>query len=121
MRLLYYIAATSVRVVFADTIPPPPRLLDRPLRIVVADVEASSTTSCIVFGRIEAGRVALRDKVVLVPGSAVGDVKKVLRESVPRPLATAGDYVLLSITGSGLEHIRCANVLCCSSAVDFVC
>ena len=59
-----------------------------------------------MFGRLEAGRIALREKVVLVPGSATGDVKKILREGVPRPLACAGDYVLLSLSGSGMEHIR---------------
>ena len=97
-----------------DTFPPPPRLLDRPVRITVADVlssPGSGTAGCMFAGRVEAGSVAVGDKLVVMPGRVPAAVKKILREDAPQQLVFAGDYFVMSLGGIITEHLQCV-MLC---------
>jgi elongation factor 1 alpha-like protein len=58
-----------------DRFSPPERLLDRPLRMCVADVYRSQSLGVTVGGKIESGSVLVGEKVLLLPLGEVATVK----------------------------------------------
>jgi len=79
----------------------PPRLLDRPLRLCVADVYRSPVAGLTVAGRIEGGWLVPHTKLVVVPGASC-----CCRGRVETTVAGTG----CSVTGGGTGAVeRCSG------------
>lgn len=86
--------------------PPPPRLVSAPLRVTVADVLSGPGTNALLAGKVEAGTVADGDRIVSVPGSHAGSIKKITRDGAPCAVAFAGDHIVLLLHGIHSENLR---------------
>ncbi len=83
-----------------DTFAPPERLLDRPLRMSVADVYRSQALgACTVGGKIECGSVMPGERVLLLPMGESAVVRGVTVGGQAARIARAGENVEIGLQG----------------------
>ena len=90
----------------ADMLEPPVRLPYQPLRILVSDVYQSQSTGVSVAGKVEAGSVRVKQKVLVVPIQEKCTVQVIDRHGERASLAVAGDNLELGLRGIDLEKLR---------------
>jgi translation elongation factor EF-1alpha len=90
-----------------DRLRPPPRSLDKPLRVCVYDVfrPAGATGGVAIAGRIEGGFVTPHTRLVIVPGGEIATVKSVSVNSASMPFAAAGDIVEITLGGLDADAV----------------
>ena len=104
--LAWYPASMPTLVQALDALPPPPRAVDKPLRLCVSDVYRPGGTAgggVAVSGRIEGGWITPQTRVVIVPGGEVASVKSVSVQGAAVALAAAGDTVDIVLGGIDLD------------------
>lgn len=93
-------AAVPTLVSCIDSFAPPERLLDRPLRMSVADVYRSQALgACTVGGKIECGSVMPGERVLLLPMGETAVVRGVTVGGQSARIARAGENVEIGLQG----------------------
>lgn len=101
-----------------DKLPVPSRIVDRPTRVVVNDIYKGQTGGVFIGGKVCAGKIAVKQSLLLMPPDETCDVKSVEVKDVTNGLgkAFAGDIVNLVTTGIDLNKFYRGCVLCDPSA-----
>jgi len=101
-----------------DGFKPAERLTNFPLRLCVSDVFKTASLGTTVAGKIEAGRVADKDKVMVMPSGDVFLVKGMERQNESVKEAFAGDNVEIGLLGvTEMNILAVGQVLCSVNAV----
>lgn len=91
----------------------PPRALEAPLRIPVANVFKGSTTSSglAVAGRVESGIVQTGERLAVLPGSEAGTVRAIEVDGSLVPYAIAGANATVFLSNIDPIHLSVGTVL----------
>lgn len=99
-----------------DTIPVPPRELEKPLLIPIEDVFSIAGRGTVATGRVERGIINVGDKVVIVGFDqqleAVCTGIQAFKKDMPEGKAEAGQNVGILLRGIKREDIRRGQVIC---------
>lgn len=95
-----------------DNFKPPKRDLDKPFRFCVSDIYKGMGAGINVTGKLEAGRLHVGDKIVVMPAGEQGQVKGLSIHDEPVQLACAGDHSTLVLSGLDMMHVGLGTVLC---------
>ncbi|HDN76023.1 MAG TPA: elongation factor 1-alpha, partial [Acidilobales archaeon] len=93
-----------------DSVQPPPKPIDKPLRIPIQEVYSISGVGTVPVGRVETGKLRVGDKVVFMPPGVVGEVRSIemhherLQEAIP------GDNIGFNVRGVSKTQIRRGDV-----------
>eukprot|EP01012_Entosiphon_sulcatum_P046046 TRINITY_DN6167_c0_g1_i1.p1 TRINITY_DN6167_c0_g1~~TRINITY_DN6167_c0_g1_i1.p1 ORF type:complete len:479 (-),score=127.90 TRINITY_DN6167_c0_g1_i1:132-1568(-) len=82
-----------------DSLQPPVRLVNYPLRLCISDVFKSTTTGITIGGKIETGKIAVNEKIQIMPLNETYTVKAIERGSETVKEALAGDNVEIGLQG----------------------
>ncbi len=94
-----------------DEFVPPPKPIDKPLRLPIQDVYSITGVGTVPVGRIETGRMRVGDRVVFMPPGLVGDVKSIEMHHQPMEEAVAGDNIGFNVKGVSKKDIRRGDVV----------
>ncbi|MCX8190389.1 MAG: translation elongation factor EF-1 subunit alpha [Candidatus Diapherotrites archaeon] len=94
-----------------DSLEAPPLPTDKPLRIPVQDVYTIKGIGTVPVGKVETGILKPNDKVIVMPGGKVGDVKSIEMHHQALPQAVPGDNIGFNIRGLGKEDIKKGDVV----------
>ena len=94
-----------------DAIEPPPRLVDKPLRLPIQDVFSITGAGTVVTGRVESGVLKVGDPIVILPPAKVGDVRSIETHHMKLEQAKAGDNVGVNIRGVEKQDVKRGDVL----------
>ncbi|XP_077496786.1 translation elongation factor EF-1alpha (GTPase) HBS1 isoform X1 [Amblyomma americanum] len=95
-----------------DGFKPPERPISKPFRLCVSDVFKGTGSGFCVSGRIDAGCVAIGDKILVMPAAEQGSVKGITIDEVPVPQAFAGDQVALTLSGVDMIKVTTGSFVC---------
>ncbi|KAG1502354.1 hypothetical protein G6F47_001239 [Rhizopus delemar] len=101
-----------------DQLEPPTRLLDKPLRMRVADFfkgGIGSSGGVSVAGHIESGSVQVGEQVMVVPGNEMGYIKSMQVNDESTNWAVAGDSVLMTLANFDIINLSNGCVICTGS------
>ncbi len=93
-----------------DMLEPPPKPVDKPLRIPIQDVYAISGVGTVPVGRVETGVLKVGDKVVFMPPAKVGEVRSIETHHVRIEKAEPGDNIGFNVRGISKRDIRRGDV-----------
>ncbi len=94
-----------------DMLQPPPRPIDKPLRMPIQDVFTVTGVGTVVVGRVETGVLKVGDKVIIMPPAKVGDVRSIETHHLKINEAKPGDNVGGNIRGVEKKDIKRGDVL----------
>jgi len=94
-----------------DQFTPPPKLIDKPLRIPIQQVFSISGVGTVPVGRVESGVVKPGDIVIINPGGKKGEVKSIEMHHERLEKAEPGDNIGLNIKGVSKEELRRGMVI----------
>ncbi|CAI5966272.1 unnamed protein product [Closterium sp. NIES-64] len=107
----WYTGPTLLEAV--DSFSPPPRALNRPLRLAIAEVlRTRGLGQAGVAGKLECGAMRAGTKVLVMPGAAVATVKALERDESPVAAAWAGESVDVGLQGVEANQLLPGGVLC---------
>ncbi|KAI0047266.1 hypothetical protein FA95DRAFT_1606178 [Auriscalpium vulgare] len=111
----WYSGPTLVNLL--DTLQPPTRDIDAPLRFPIFNVFKGSASATGVSGRICGGIVQVGERLRILPGDETAVVKSIESESEAEPLpwAAAGSNVTLYLIAVDPIHLSIGSVLCSPS------
>jgi len=98
-----------------DNIPPPEKPSDAPLCMIVSDVykaSQGSTGGLTLAGKIEAGAIIPKDKILILPQQKVITVKAICTQGKPVAVAKAGDSVELSVKDATDDEVSVGCIAC---------
>ncbi|CAI7833584.1 unnamed protein product, partial [Closterium sp. NIES-53] len=96
-----------------DSFSPPPRALNHPLRLAIAEVlKTRGLGQAGVAGKVECGAMRPGTKVLVMPGAAVATVKALERDESPVAAAWAGESVDVGLQGVEANQLLPGGVLC---------
>ncbi|KAF1953006.1 hypothetical protein CC80DRAFT_478378 [Byssothecium circinans] len=97
-----------------DSTEPPARLVDKSLRLTIADVFRGGITNPVsVSGRIDAGNVQIGDVLLAMPSNEKAVVKAIeVEQGEPVDWAVAGQIPTLHLQGIDPIHLRLGDILC---------
>ncbi|PWN47979.1 hypothetical protein IE53DRAFT_219641 [Violaceomyces palustris] len=107
-----------------DTLEPPARQLDAPLRMPVTNVFKGQTAVASgvgVTGRILSGVVQIGDRLRVVPGDESGVVRAIEVDNESAPWAVAGANVTVFLAGIDQIQVNVGSVLCPPSSPVQLC
>ncbi|KAJ1040674.1 hypothetical protein NDA11_000192 [Ustilago hordei] len=107
-----------------DTLEPPARLLDSPLRLPVTNVFKGQTAiaaGVAVSGRVVSGIVQIGDRIRPVPGDESGIVRAIEVDTESVPWAVAGANATVYLSGIDQIQISVGSVLCAPSQPIALC
>lgn len=93
-----------------DKFVPPPKPIDKPLRIPVQDVYSISGVGTVPVGRVETGVLSVGDTVIFMPSGKQGEVKSIETHHVRIEKAYPGDNIGFNVRGIDRRDIRRGNV-----------
>jgi elongation factor 1-alpha len=93
-----------------DMLEPPPKPIDKPLRIPIQDVYSISGVGTVPVGRVETGVLKVGDKVVFMPPAKVGEVRSIETHHVRIEKAEPGDNIGFNVRGISKKDIRRGDV-----------
>ncbi|HIE55882.1 MAG TPA: elongation factor 1-alpha, partial [Chromatiaceae bacterium] len=93
-----------------DKFVPPPKPIDKPLRIPVQDVYSISGVGTVPVGRVETGVLSVGDTVVFMPSGRQGEVKSIETHHVRIEKAYPGDNIGFNVRGIDRRDIRRGDV-----------
>ena len=94
-----------------DTFTVPAKPTDKPLRLPIQDVFSISGFGTVPVGRVETGVMHPGDKVVIMPGGAVAEVKSIEMHHKQLTVAEPGDNVGFNIKGVEKKDIKRGDVV----------
>ncbi|MCG2869351.1 MAG: translation elongation factor EF-1 subunit alpha [Vulcanisaeta sp.] len=94
-----------------DMLQPPPRPVDKPLRLPIQDVYTITGAGTVVVGRVETGVLKVGDRVVIMPPAKVGDVRSIETHHMKLEEAKPGDNIGVNIRGVEKEDVKRGDVL----------
>ncbi len=94
-----------------DAVEPPPRPVDKPLRMPIQDVFSVTGAGTVVVGRVETGVLKAGDKIVILPPTKVGDVRSIETHHMKLEEAKPGDNVGVNIRGISKDDVKRGDVL----------
>ncbi|CAI5468707.1 unnamed protein product [Closterium sp. Yama58-4] len=107
----WYTGPTLLEAV--DSFSPPPRALNRPLRLAIAEVlKTRGLGQAGVAGKVECGAMRPGTKVLVMPGSFQATVKALERDESPVAAAWAGESVDVGLQGVEANQLLPGGVLC---------
>lgn len=96
-----------------DSFQAPVRLVDKPLRLVVAEVFKNRTLgSAAVGGKLEGGALKQGTKVLVMPAGELATVKAVEQNGEAKSGASAGDSVDVGLVGIEPNVLFAGSVIC---------
>ncbi len=93
-----------------DQLVPPPKPIDKPLRIPIQDVYAISGVGTVPVGRVETGVLRVGDTVVFMPPAKVGEVRSIETHHVRIEKAEPGDNIGFNVRGISKRDIKRGDV-----------
>ncbi len=93
-----------------DSVQPPPKPIDKPLRIPIQEVYSISGVGTVPVGRVESGRLRVKDKVVFMPPAVVGEVRSIEMHHERLEEAIPGDNIGFNVKGVSKTQIRRGDV-----------
>ena len=93
-----------------DTVEPPSRPVEKPLRLPLQDVYKISGIGTVPVGRVETGIIKKGMLISFAPGAIVTECKSVEMHHTELEQATPGDNVGFSIKGVNVKDIKRGNV-----------
>ncbi len=93
-----------------DSVQPPPKPIDKPLRIPIQEVYSISGVGTVPVGRVESGRLRVKDKVVFMPPAVVGEVRSIEMHHERLEEALPGDNIGFNVKGVSKTQIRRGDV-----------
>ena len=90
---------------------PPPKPLDKPLRVPIQDVYTITGVGTVPVGRVETGVVKDGDKVIFNPSGKLGEVKSIETHHVRMAKAEPGDNIGFNIRGVAKNEIGRGEVM----------
>ena len=93
-----------------DSVQPPPKPIDRPLRIPIQEVYSISGVGTVPVGRVESGKLRVKDKVVFMPPAVVGEVRSIEMHHERLEEAIPGDNIGFNVKGVSKTQIRRGDV-----------
>jgi elongation factor 1-alpha len=90
---------------------PPPKPLDKPLRVPIQDVYTITGVGTVPVGRVEKGVVRDGDKVIFNPSGKLGEVKSIETHHVRMTKAEPGDNIGFNIRGVAKNEIGRGEVM----------
>jgi elongation factor 1-alpha len=90
---------------------PPPKPLNKPLRVPIQDVYTITGVGTVPVGRVETGVVKDGDKVIFNPSGKVGEVKSIETHHVRMQKAEPGDNIGFNIRGVAKNEIGRGEVM----------
>ncbi len=93
-----------------DTLVPPEKPVDKPLRIPVQDVYSITGIGTVPVGRVESGVLKVGDKVIFNPPGVSGEVKSIEMHHQPLQQAEPGDNIGFNVRGVGKNDIKRGDV-----------
>ncbi len=91
-------------------IKPPPKPIDKPLRIPIQHVYTITGVGTVPVGRVETGVLRVGDKVVFMPPGVVGEVRSIEMHHQPLEKAEPGDNIGFNVRGVSKKDIRRGDV-----------
>src|SRR6266851_951790 len=90
---------------------PPPKPLNKPLRVPIQDVYTITGVGTVPVGRVETGVVKDGDKVIFNPSGKLGEVKSIETHHVRMTKAEPGDNIGFNIRGVAKNEIGRGEVM----------
>jgi elongation factor 1-alpha len=103
-NLSWYTGGTLLETL--DSLQPPKRLFDRPLRLPVQDVYKISGIGTVPVGRVESGIMKPGQNIVFAPAGIVTDVKSIDMHHTQLSEAVAGDNIGFTVKGITARDIK---------------
>ena len=94
-----------------DMFSPPPKALDKPLRVPIQDVYTITGVGTVPVGRVETGVLKDGDKVIFEPSGKIGECKTIETHHVRMPKAEPGDNIGFNVRGIGKGDIGRGEVM----------
>jgi len=94
-----------------DTIKPPEKPIDKPLRLPVQDVYTITGVGTVPVGRVETGVMKPGQKVIFMPSKVVGEVKTIEMHHESLSQAVPGDNVGFNVRGVGKNDVKKGDVV----------
>ncbi|UCC91520.1 MAG: elongation factor 1-alpha, partial [Candidatus Aenigmatarchaeota archaeon] len=94
-----------------QTISPPEKPLNKPLRLPVQDVFTITGVGTVPVGRVETGVLKPGDKIVFEPSGTQGEVKSIEMHHKQLPKAEPGDNVGFNVRGISKADVRRGDVV----------
>ncbi len=85
--------------------------VDKPLRLPLQDVYSITGVGTVPVGRVETGTFKVGDKVIIMPSSAIAEVKSIESHHVDMKQASAGDNIGFNLRGVDKKDIRRGDVI----------
>ncbi|MEM1526230.1 MAG: translation elongation factor EF-1 subunit alpha [Ignisphaera sp.] len=102
--------ATTLLEALDKYVKPPPKPIDKPLRIPVSEVFTISGVGTVPVGRVETGVLKVGDKVVFMPPNVVGEVRTIEMHHQRLEQAVPGDNIGFNVRGISKEQVRRGDV-----------
>ncbi|MDA4111471.1 MAG: translation elongation factor EF-1 subunit alpha [Thaumarchaeota archaeon] len=94
-----------------DEFEPPPKPIDKPLRMPLQDVYSITGVGTVPVGRIETGKMKVGDQVIVMPEGLTGEIKTIESHHVTMAEAASGDNIGVNLRGIGKGEIKRGSVL----------
>ncbi|MEM2122984.1 MAG: translation elongation factor EF-1 subunit alpha [Candidatus Bathyarchaeia archaeon] len=105
----YYDGPTVLEAL--DKFQPPPKPVDKPLRIPVQDVYSITGVGTVPVGRVETGILKEGEEVIFMPADKKGEVKSIEMHHVRIPQAEPGDNIGFNVRGVAKTDIHRGDVV----------
>ncbi len=109
-KMPWYNGPTLVKAL-DETLVPPEKPIDKPLRIPVQDVYSITGVGTVPVGRVETGVLKPGDKVIFMPSGVQGEVKSIEMHHKPLDKAEPGDNIGFNVRGVAKDQIKRGDVV----------
>lgn len=93
-----------------DSVQPPPKPVDKPLRIPVQEVYSITGVGTVPVGRVETGKLKVGDTVVFMPAGVSGEVRSIEMHHEKMEEALPGDNIGFNVKGVSKTDIKRGDV-----------
>lgn len=93
-----------------DSTQPPPKPIDKPLRVPVQEVYSITGVGTVPVGRVETGRLRVGDTIIFMPAGASGEVKSIEMHHEKMEEALPGDNIGFNVRGVSKTDIKRGDV-----------
>ncbi|MEM0014429.1 MAG: translation elongation factor EF-1 subunit alpha [Zestosphaera sp.] len=107
-NMTWYNGPTLVEAL--DSMQPPPKPVDKPLRIPVQEVYSITGVGTVPVGRVETGRLRKGDVVVFMPAGVSGEVRSIEMHHEQMDEALPGDNIGFNVKGISKTDIKRGDV-----------
>jgi len=93
-----------------DSVQPPPKPVEKPLRIPIQEVYSITGVGTVPVGRVETGKLRVGDTVVFMPPGVSGEVKSIEMHHEKLDEALPGDNIGFNVRGVSKTDIKRGDV-----------